>query len=77
MLTVQMMIGSVQADRQKRQQPEKYQGNTTGAHRRDTAMGQANDRSGDLGRRPSYSQPGCSSKSDEHRQPSEQLRRRD
>src|SRR6266404_8862553 len=46
MLTVQMMISSVEADIRNGSSPRRYHGNTTGAHKRDAAIGQAN-RSGD------------------------------
>src|SRR5579863_5923266 len=46
MLTVQIMISSVEADVRNGSSQRRYQGNTTGAHKRDAAMGQAN-RSGD------------------------------
>ena len=42
MLTVQMMIGSVEADRRNGSIQSKYQGYTTGAQRSDAAIGQAN-----------------------------------
>ena len=42
MLTVQMMIESVEADRAKGSSQSKYQGNTTGAHKSDAAIGHAN-----------------------------------
>jgi hypothetical protein len=42
MLTVQIMIGSVEVDRTKGRSQSRYQGYTTGAHRSDAAMGQAN-----------------------------------
>src|SRR5216684_5857628 len=42
MLTVQMMIGTVEADRANGSSQSKYHGYTTGAHRRDAAMGHAN-----------------------------------
>ena len=51
MLTVQMMISSVEADLRNGSSQRRYQGYTTGAHRSDAAIGQANtsgDRSGDL-----------------------------
>ncbi len=41
-LTVQMMMGTVDADRTKGSSHRRYHGYTTGAHRRDAAMGQAN-----------------------------------
>src|SRR5439155_11181057 len=51
MLTLQTMISSVEADIRNGSSPRRYHGNTTGAHRRDAAMGQANrsqaNRSGD------------------------------
>ena len=42
MLTVQIMIGTVQADRRNGSSQSRYHGYTTGAHRSDAAMGQAN-----------------------------------
>src|SRR5579863_9152152 len=42
MLTVQIMISSVEADVRNGSSQSKYHGNTAGAHRRDAAMGQAN-----------------------------------
>src|ERR1700678_383814 len=42
MLTVQMMIGTVDADRTKGSSHRRYHGYTTGAHKSDAAMGQAN-----------------------------------
>src|SRR5277367_6595012 len=42
MLTVQIMISSVEADVRNGSSQRRYHGNTTGAHRRDAAMGQAN-----------------------------------
>src|SRR5581483_4716393 len=42
MLTVQMMIGSVEADTRNGSSQRRYQGNTTGANKRDAAMGQTN-----------------------------------
>jgi hypothetical protein len=44
MLTVQTMIGRVEAEIRIRNgsSQRRYQGNTTGAKRRDAAMGQAN-----------------------------------
>src|ERR1043166_4119380 len=51
MLTVQMTIGSVEADVRNGSSQRRYHGYTTGAHRSDTAIGQANtsrDRSGDV-----------------------------
>src|SRR5690242_15262681 len=42
MLTVQMMISSVEADIRNGSSPRRYHGNTTGAHKREAAMGQAN-----------------------------------
>jgi len=51
MLTVQMMISSVEADVRNGSSQRRYHGNTAGAHKRDAAMGQANmsqaNRSGD------------------------------
>src|SRR5260370_41789156 len=41
MLTDQRMISSVEADVRNGRSPRRYQGNTTGAHNRDAAMGQA------------------------------------
>src|ERR1700692_2509395 len=46
MLTVQRMISSVEADIRNGSSQRRYHGNTTGAHKRQAAMGQAN-RSGD------------------------------
>src|SRR4051794_13642602 len=51
MLTVQMMIGSVEADLRNGSSQRRYQGYTVGAHRSDAAIGQANtseERSGDV-----------------------------
>ena len=42
MLTVQMMIGSVEIDAMNGSSQSRYQGYTTGAHRSDAAIGQAN-----------------------------------
>src|SRR5258708_36299772 len=42
MLTVQMMISSVEADIRNGSSQRRYHGNTTGAHKREAAMGQAN-----------------------------------
>src|SRR5713226_8116661 len=42
MLTVQMMIGTVEADRTNGSSQRRYHGYTTGAHRSDAAMGHAN-----------------------------------
>src|SRR5271166_6130493 len=42
MLTVQMMIGSVEADRRNGSSQSRYHGYTTGAHKSDAAIGQAN-----------------------------------
>src|SRR5579864_8883392 len=42
MLTVQIMISSVEADLKNGSSQRRYQGNTTGANKRDAAMGQAN-----------------------------------
>jgi len=42
MLTVQRMIRSVEDDVRNGSSQRRYQGNTTGAHNRDAAMGQAN-----------------------------------
>src|SRR5713101_4139239 len=41
-LTVQMMISSVEADVRNGRSQRRYHGNTTGAHKRHAAMGQAN-----------------------------------
>src|SRR5580692_602805 len=41
-LTVQMMIGSVDADVRKGSSQRRYHGKTAGAHKRDAAMGHAN-----------------------------------
>src|SRR5207237_2446313 len=41
MLTVQMMISSVEADIRNGSSQRRYHGNTTGAHKRDAAIGQA------------------------------------
>src|SRR5260370_40945021 len=49
MLTVQTMISSVEADVRNGSSQRRYHGNTTGAHKRDAAIGQAND-SGDQSR---------------------------
>src|SRR6266700_5823902 len=46
MLTVQMMISSVQPDIRNGSRQRRYHGNTTGAHKSDAAIGQAK-RSGD------------------------------
>src|SRR5438034_7715914 len=46
MLTVQMMISSVEPDIRNGSRQRRYHGNTTGAHKRDAAIGQAK-RSGD------------------------------
>src|SRR5207244_601106 len=46
MLAVQRMMSSVEADVRNGSSARRYHGNTTGAHRRDAAIGQAN-RSGD------------------------------
>src|SRR5437899_2142637 len=51
MLTVHTMIGSVEADLRNGSVQRRYHGYTTGAHRSDAAIGQANtsgDHSGDL-----------------------------
>src|SRR6266446_8668007 len=51
MLTVQMMIGTVEADRRNGSSQRRYHGYTTGAHKSDAAIGQANaseDHSADL-----------------------------
>ena len=42
MLTVQMMIGSVEADRTNGSSQSRYHGYTTGAQRSDAAIGHAN-----------------------------------
>src|SRR5579863_1179259 len=42
MLTVQMMIGSVEAEVRNGSSQRRYHGNTAGAHKRDAAIGQAN-----------------------------------
>ena len=42
MLTVQMMISSVEADIRNGSSQRRYHGNTAGAHKRDAAMGQTN-----------------------------------
>src|SRR6266446_5081254 len=42
MLTVQMMISSVEADIRNGSSQRRYHGNTTGAHKRRSAMGQTN-----------------------------------
>src|SRR5713226_6653823 len=42
MLTVQMMIGTVEADRRNGSSQSRYHGYTTGAHKSDAAIGQAN-----------------------------------
>lgn len=42
MLTVQMIMGTVETDRKNGSNQSRYQGYTTGAHRSDAAMGQAN-----------------------------------
>src|ERR1700674_1266218 len=42
MLTVQTMISRVEADVRNGSSQRRYQGNTTGAHKRDAATGQAN-----------------------------------
>src|ERR1700692_578911 len=42
MLTVQRMISSVEADIRNGSSQRRYHGNTTGAHTRDAAIGQAN-----------------------------------
>src|SRR6202158_1430179 len=42
MLTVQTMIKSVEGDVRNGSSQRRYHGNTTGAHKRDTAIGQAN-----------------------------------
>jgi hypothetical protein len=44
MLTVQMMIGSVEADVRNGSSQRRYHGNTTGAHKREAAMGHANSK---------------------------------
>src|SRR6202140_939543 len=52
MLTVQTMISNVEADVRNGSSQRRYHGNTTGAHKRDAAMGQANmgqaNRSGEV-----------------------------
>jgi hypothetical protein len=42
MLTVQIMIGSVEADRRNGSSQSRYHGYATGAHKSDAAMGHAN-----------------------------------
>src|ERR1700720_1910891 len=42
MLTVQRIISSVEADVRNGSSHRRYHGNTTGAHKRDAVMGQAN-----------------------------------
>src|SRR5438270_6136224 len=42
MVTVQRMISNVEADVTNGSSHRRYQGNTTGAHKRDAAIGQAN-----------------------------------
>src|SRR5207245_6228279 len=42
MLTVQMMISSVEADIRNGSSQRRYHGNTTGANKREAAMGQTN-----------------------------------
>jgi hypothetical protein len=42
MLTVQMMIGTVEAERTKGRSQRRYHGYTTGAQRSDAAIGHAN-----------------------------------
>src|SRR5882762_6746847 len=42
MLTVQTIIGSVEADLRNGSSQRRYHGNTAGAHKRDAAIGQAN-----------------------------------
>src|SRR5690242_2413457 len=42
MLTVQKMISSVEAEVRNGSSQRRYHGKTTGAHKRDAAMGQAN-----------------------------------
>src|SRR5580704_10959941 len=42
MLTVQITISQVEADIRNGSSPRRYHGNTTGAHKRDAAIGQAN-----------------------------------
>src|SRR6185437_2548742 len=42
MLTVKRMISSVEADVRNGSSHRRYHGNTTGAHKRDAAIGQAN-----------------------------------
>src|SRR5215469_2121089 len=42
MLTVQQMMSRVEADERNGSSQRRYHGNTTGAHKRDAAIGQAN-----------------------------------
>jgi hypothetical protein len=42
MLTVQMMINSVEAEVRNGSSARRYHGNMTGAHKSDAVMGQAN-----------------------------------
>ena len=49
MLTVQRMIKSVEADVRNGSSHRRYHGNTTGAHKRHAAMGQANWSGGNSG----------------------------
>ena len=49
MLTVQMMINSVEADVRNGNSHSRYHGNTTGANNRDAAIGQANASGDHLG----------------------------
>ena len=74
MLTVQMMMGSVEADRRNGNIHSRYHGYTTGAHRSDPAIGQANaseDNAGDP-----TSQPDCDKETDEYGECSHKLRSR-
>src|SRR5260370_32851191 len=49
MLTVQMTIGTVEADRRNGSSQRRYHGYTTGANRSDAAMGHANASEDDIG----------------------------
>jgi hypothetical protein len=49
MLTVQMMIGTIEADRANGSSQRRYHGYTTGAHRSDAAIGHANASGDDAG----------------------------
>src|ERR1700733_5810747 len=49
MLTAQMMIGTVEADRKNGSSQRRYHGYTTGAQRSDAAIGQANAAGKDAG----------------------------